>query len=150
MIRLVLCFSVWTIIFTCLSLRLVVVIKKAIEHLQRLHQIPCDKCAYFTGDYRLKCTVNPVAAMSENAIGCRDFLYDNQRRMCNGCQRRSPKGYTFGYGTCARRWTAPVGAKSLCDAGANAPFSSCQNQCSDSRKIPPYSQLKAKFINLCK
>ncbi|MEL6502674.1 MAG: hypothetical protein AAFQ23_14990, partial [Cyanobacteria bacterium J06623_1] len=64
MIRLVLCFSVWTIIFTGLSLRLVVVIKKAIEHLQRLHQIPCDKCAYFTGDYRLKCTVNPVAAMS--------------------------------------------------------------------------------------
>jgi len=126
MIRLVLCFSVWTIIFTCLSLRLVVVIKKAIEHLQRLHQIPCDKCAYFTGDYRLKCTVNPVAAMSENAIGCRDFMYDNQRRMCNGCQRRS--------GTCARRWRV----------------SSCQNQCSDSRKIPPYSQLKAKFINLCK
>ena len=50
-------------------------LKQAISHLKRLHQIPCNKCAYFTGDYRLKCTVNPIDAMSENAIGCRDFMH---------------------------------------------------------------------------
>lgn len=28
--------------------------------LRRLHQIPCSRCAFFTGDYRLKCTVHPL------------------------------------------------------------------------------------------
>lgn len=110
MVHLVLCFSVWTIIFTGLFWRSLAVVKQAVQHLQRLHQIPCDKCMYFTGDYRLKCTVNPTVAMSDRAIGCRDFLHDNQRSMCNGCQ----------------------------------------NQCSDTRKIPKYSRLKAQFINFFK
>ncbi|NJR69347.1 MAG: hypothetical protein HC771_12300 [Synechococcales cyanobacterium CRU_2_2] len=35
--------------------------------------MPCSNCRYFTGDYRLKCTVNPYVALSEEAIGCRDF-----------------------------------------------------------------------------
>lgn len=126
MLHLVLCFTVWTIIFTGLFWRSLAIIRQAVQHLQRLHQIPCDQCVYFTGNYRLKCTVNPTVAMSENAIGCRDFLHDNQRSMCNGCQRRS--------GTCARRWRV----------------SSCQNQCSETRKIPKYSRLKAKFINFFK
>ncbi|MGB3531953.1 MAG: hypothetical protein WBA13_00385 [Microcoleaceae cyanobacterium] len=43
------------------------------KHLQQLHQIPCSRCAYFTGDYRLKCTVCPSQALTEEAIGCRDF-----------------------------------------------------------------------------
>ncbi|WP_199194234.1 hypothetical protein [Pleurocapsa sp. CCALA 161] len=110
MVHLVLCFSVWTIIFTSLFWRSLAVVKQAVQHLQRLHQIPCDKCIYFTGDYRLKCTVNPTVAMSEKAIGCRDFLRDNQRSMCNGCQ----------------------------------------NQCSNTKKIPKYSRLKAQFINFFK
>ena len=86
--HLLLCFCVWTLIFSCLFWRLIAIAKQAIQHLQRLHQIPCDKCAYFTGDYRLKCTVNPMVAMSEQAIGCRDFLHDRQRSMCNGCQNQ--------------------------------------------------------------
>ena len=110
MVRLALCSSVWTIIFSFLFWRLIEISKQAIKHLQRLHQIPCDKCVYFTGDYGLKCTVNPMVAMSEGAIGCRDFLHDNQRSMCN----------------------------------------SCEHQCNDSKKLPKYSQLKAKFINLVK
>jgi hypothetical protein len=40
---------------------------------QRLHQIPCTQCRFFTGDYHLKCTVNPSTALTETAIGCRDF-----------------------------------------------------------------------------
>ncbi|MEL6929053.1 MAG: hypothetical protein AAFO95_10490 [Cyanobacteria bacterium J06600_6] len=85
MSHLVLCYGIWTLIFTALCLRLVTVVQKAIAHLQRLHQIPCDKCAYFTGDYRLKCTVNPIIAMSEQAIGCRDFLEDARTFACKSC-----------------------------------------------------------------
>lgn len=47
--------------------------KDGIERLQRLHQIPCAGCAFFTGDYRLKCTVHPVKALSEEALGCLDY-----------------------------------------------------------------------------
>jgi hypothetical protein len=43
------------------------------KHLQQLHQVPCSRCAYFTGDYRLKCTVHPAQALTEEAIDCRDF-----------------------------------------------------------------------------
>ena len=75
MAYLVLRFGIWTAIFTCLFWRLIAIARIAIRHLQRLHQVPCSKCAYFTGDYRLKCTVQPMMAMSEEAIGCRDFLY---------------------------------------------------------------------------
>lgn len=39
----------------------------------RMHQVPCSQCQYFTQDYFLKCTVHPHRALSEDAIGCRDF-----------------------------------------------------------------------------
>ena len=88
MLHLVLCFSVWTLIFFYLSWRLITTSKQAIAYLQRLHQIPCNQCAYFTKDYRLKCTVNPTIAMSETAIGCRDFLdlSEARRHRCRSCQ----------------------------------------------------------------
>jgi hypothetical protein len=41
--------------------------------LRRLHQVPCSRCAYFTGEYRLKCAVHPCRALSELAIGCTDY-----------------------------------------------------------------------------
>lgn len=48
-------------------------IRQGWQHLQQLHQIPCSRCAYFTGDYRLKCTVHPSQALTEEAIDCQDF-----------------------------------------------------------------------------
>lgn len=45
----------------------------AIAQAKRMHQIPCTKCRFFTGDYRLKCTVNPSIANTEGAIGCGDY-----------------------------------------------------------------------------
>ncbi|MDJ0571308.1 MAG: hypothetical protein QNJ53_19965 [Pleurocapsa sp. MO_192.B19] len=39
---------------------------------RKMHQIPCTKCRFFTGDYRLKCTVNPSIANTEEAINCPD------------------------------------------------------------------------------
>lgn len=43
------------------------------KHLRQLHQVPCSRCIYFTGDYNLKCTVRPCSALTEQAIGCVDF-----------------------------------------------------------------------------
>ena len=40
---------------------------------RRMHQIPCPNCQFFTGDYRLKCTVQPSVANSEDAIDCPDY-----------------------------------------------------------------------------
>ena len=45
----------------------------AIAQAKRMHQIPCTQCRFFTGDYRLKCTINPSVANTEEAIGCRDY-----------------------------------------------------------------------------
>jgi len=42
-------------------------------HLQRLHQIPCGGCAFFTGEYHLKCTLHPSNALTESAINCLDY-----------------------------------------------------------------------------
>jgi hypothetical protein len=48
-------------------------IQDGFSRLKRLHQIPCNRCAFYTGEYRLKCTVNPYGAFTENAIACRDW-----------------------------------------------------------------------------
>jgi hypothetical protein len=45
----------------------------AVARAKEMHQIPCSKCRFFTGDYRLKCTINPYIANTEQAIGCRDY-----------------------------------------------------------------------------
>lgn len=86
MLHLVLCFAIWTVVFTYLFWRSLKITKQAVDHLKRLHQVPCSNCAYFTGDYRLKCTVNPIVAMSEEAIGCRDFLYEDGQTPQVSCQ----------------------------------------------------------------
>jgi hypothetical protein len=49
-------------------------LKIGVPHLRQLHQVPCDRCLYATGDYRLKCTVCPCTAFSLAAIDCRDFV----------------------------------------------------------------------------
>ncbi len=59
--------------------------KKGTDYLKRLHQIPCHACEYFTNDYRLKCTVHPIKACSEQAIACIDF--EPKTSACNACQK---------------------------------------------------------------
>ncbi|MGK7929679.1 MAG: hypothetical protein AB4290_31295 [Spirulina sp.] len=56
------------LVWSCLQTTL-----QGFTYLQRLHRIPCSRCTFCTGDYRLKCTVNTYLALSEDAIGCRDF-----------------------------------------------------------------------------
>nr|WP_034934916.1 hypothetical protein [Gloeocapsa sp. PCC 73106] len=40
---------------------------------KQMHQIPCTNCQFFTNDYRLKCTIQPRAANTEQAIDCSDY-----------------------------------------------------------------------------
>ena len=49
----------------------------SVAQAQRMHQIPCANCKFFTGDYHLKCPVHPREALSEAAIDCMDFESDN-------------------------------------------------------------------------
>jgi hypothetical protein len=44
-----------------------------VSQARQMHRIPCAGCAFCTGDYRLKCTVQPFTALTEAAIGCTDF-----------------------------------------------------------------------------
>ena len=51
--------------------------KQGINYVIRLHQIPCSRCTFFTGDYHLKCTVHPYNALTETAINCSDYELNN-------------------------------------------------------------------------
>lgn len=48
-------------------------IREAIARSQRMHAIPCTNCRFFTNNHRLKCTIQPFTANTEEAIQCRDF-----------------------------------------------------------------------------
>ena len=50
------------------------------KQLRRMHQVPCSRCVYCTGDYNLKCSVRPYDALTEQAIGCRDFEIVTRKR----------------------------------------------------------------------
>lgn len=56
--------------------------RDGVQRLKRLHQIPCHRCAYFTGDYRLKCAVHPCKALTEDAIACTDFEAARRETRC--------------------------------------------------------------------
>ncbi|AHB89402.1 hypothetical protein NK55_10815 [Thermosynechococcus sp. NK55a] len=43
---------------------------------RRLHQIPCARCRFFSGDYRLKCSLHPDWAATEAAIQCPDYHFE--------------------------------------------------------------------------
>jgi hypothetical protein len=91
MLATILCaFCAWTIIILSATTVWFTVIKGT-THLRRLHQIPCAGCEFFTNDYRLKCTVHPIKACSEEAIGCIDFQPISNT--CNACQRGQCKLY---------------------------------------------------------
>jgi len=56
-----------------LIVSIVTTFKDGIANIRQMHRIPCANCRYSTSDYRLKCSVHPTVAFSEDAIGCRDF-----------------------------------------------------------------------------
>jgi hypothetical protein len=70
------------IAFACTAL---MALKEGTSQVKRLHQIPCHNCDFFTNDHRLKCTVNPIIACTEDAICCRDF--EAKTVNCNAAQK---------------------------------------------------------------
>lgn len=47
--------------------------RHSIAAVRKLHRIPCDRCRYASYDYRLKCSLHPSEAFSEQAIQCQDL-----------------------------------------------------------------------------
>ena len=55
----------WTIVSALLD---------AMAQAKRMHQIPCGNCRFSTNNHRLKCTMNPYNANTEEAIDCPDYI----------------------------------------------------------------------------
>lgn len=85
--------SFWLLLMILFSLSAIRAIKEGAEQVKKLHRIPCYKCDFFTKDYRLKCTVHPSKACSEEALGCIDFEPNNINE--NISRRRWEKSYEF-------------------------------------------------------
>ncbi|MEM6401730.1 MAG: hypothetical protein AAF757_16100 [Cyanobacteria bacterium P01_D01_bin.116] len=83
--------SFWVFLMIIFSITVVRAFKQGAEQLKKLHQIPCYKCDFFTNDYRLKCTVHPTIACSEEALGCIDFEAKIKPTK-NTSRRRKEKG----------------------------------------------------------
>ena len=67
------CFiSTWTLI-SIFIWSVYLAFREGLANLRRLHQIPCSRCIFFSGDYRLKCAVHPSKALTEEAINCLDY-----------------------------------------------------------------------------
>lgn len=52
---------------------LISAILDVVARARQMHRVPCTKCRFFTRDYRLKCTVRPHIANTEQAIDCPDY-----------------------------------------------------------------------------
>ncbi|MHC5610753.1 MAG: hypothetical protein ACYTXA_06990 [Nostoc sp.] len=67
------CFVVaWTVIILVV-LNLWAAARDSVTTAKQMHQIPCTGCQFFTDNYRLKCTVRPSIANTEEAINCSDY-----------------------------------------------------------------------------
>jgi len=50
-----------------------VAVRDTTHQAKTMHQVPCPNCQFFTNDHRLKCTVKPTIANTEEAIDCSDY-----------------------------------------------------------------------------
>ena len=67
------CFVVaWTVIILVVW-SLCAAARDSLTTAKQMHQIPCTGCQFFTDNYRLKCTVRPYIANTEEAIDCSDY-----------------------------------------------------------------------------
>ncbi|CEJ43562.1 hypothetical protein [Umezakia ovalisporum] len=67
------CFvTAWTVI-VLFGWSLWVAARDSVHTAKQMHQIPCANCQFFTDNYRLKCTVHPSIASTEEAIDCSDY-----------------------------------------------------------------------------
>ncbi|XFA73688.1 hypothetical protein RYO59_001937 [Thermosynechococcaceae cyanobacterium Okahandja] len=68
-----LCFCVAWVLLALLAWNLWRFLHDSWEIARRMHQIPCSQCRFFSGDYRLKCSLHPDWAATEAAIHCPDY-----------------------------------------------------------------------------
>lgn len=72
------CFvTIWALFFLLLR-SIWIAGRDGFANVKRLHQIKCADCRFFTNDFRLKCTVHPTDALTEEAINCSDFCFKNK------------------------------------------------------------------------
>jgi hypothetical protein len=63
----------WAIL--CLMVSIILTGARAeIFALDRLHQVPCRNCQFFSRNPYLKCAVHPCIALTEKASNCSDYL----------------------------------------------------------------------------
>ena len=75
----VLCFAVAWMIVVIFVLSMVAMVKDGVANVRRMHRIPCANCQYATNNHRLKCSVHPSVAFSEEAVNCQDFETESGR-----------------------------------------------------------------------
>ena len=68
-----LCFVVAWGLIILIFLNIWTAAKDTVKTAKTMHQIPCHNCQFFTNNYRLKCTINPYIAHTEEAINCKDY-----------------------------------------------------------------------------
>ncbi|MBF2057285.1 MAG: hypothetical protein IGQ45_08680 [Cyanobacterium sp. T60_A2020_053] len=66
-------FTAWVLLIL-LGINLVKTVTDIWQRSQKMHEIPCSNCQYFTNDHRLKCTVQPNLANTYEAVNCPDFI----------------------------------------------------------------------------
>lgn len=67
------CFVVAWAVTILAVLSLWTAVRDSVTTAKLMHQIPCSGCQFFTDNYRLKCTVRPSIANTEEAIDCLDY-----------------------------------------------------------------------------
>jgi hypothetical protein len=79
-----LCFVMAWGLILIMGWSIVAALRDGMQRVKQLHEIPCANCRFFTNSYHLKCSVHPSIALSEEAIGCRDYEGANEmeRRLC--------------------------------------------------------------------
>ena len=73
-IWIILRFSIAAAIIALVCWSLASAVRDSWQIARRMHSIPCSHCRYFTNDYRLKCSVQPRSANTEQAIDCGDYF----------------------------------------------------------------------------
>lgn len=68
-----LCFAIAWIFTISLGWTLLSATRDAVVRAKQMHNIPCTNCQFFTNDYRLKCTIRPSVANTEQATNCSDY-----------------------------------------------------------------------------
>jgi len=73
-----LCFVIAWGIVVIVGWSMIAALRDGVKQVKQLHQIPCADCQFFTNSHYLKCPVHPSMALSEEAIGCRDYQASSQ------------------------------------------------------------------------